>query len=229
MAGFRHFDVTYNKILQKSRLFFGNLPFYVVVTVRVLRTATGAHQSNFWNGLRERNRSHVIARRALAGPWPHHRHHRGDDDCACHDVRFHVNAAAGACRRRLPDEFRFLDRGCGQHRKAAGDRRAGLQRRQLLSGRHRLPECALGRLRRIQLLQSRQRHHRSRQAESAAAGIHRPRKPRLPAGSGRRHHRQGRCADRRPQRDRADARRRHQPRRSQDIREAARGRDRQGA
>lgn len=54
MAGFRHFDVTYNKILQKSRLFFGNLPFYVVVTVRVLRTATGAHQSNFWNGLRER-------------------------------------------------------------------------------------------------------------------------------------------------------------------------------
>ena len=52
MAGFRHFDVTYNKILQKSRLFFGNLPFYVVVTVRVLRTATGAHQSNFWNGLR---------------------------------------------------------------------------------------------------------------------------------------------------------------------------------
>lgn len=68
MAGFRHFDVIYNKILQKSRLFFGNLPFYVVVTVRVLRTATGAHQSNFWNGLRERNRSHVIARRALAGP-----------------------------------------------------------------------------------------------------------------------------------------------------------------
>lgn len=54
MAGFRHFDVTYNKILQKSRLFFGNLPFYVMVTVRVLRTATGAHQSNFWNGLRER-------------------------------------------------------------------------------------------------------------------------------------------------------------------------------
>lgn len=50
MAGFRHFDVTYNKILQKSRLFFGNLPFYVVVTVRVLRTATGRINRTFGTG-----------------------------------------------------------------------------------------------------------------------------------------------------------------------------------
>lgn len=113
MAGFAILMSPTTKFL-KSRFFFRNLPFYVVVPVRVLRTATGTHQSNFWNGLK-----------------------RGTGLMSLRDVRSQglgrITAIIAAmmialatmflsrqcrsrrCRRRLPDEFRFLDRGRGQH------------------------------------------------------------------------------------------------------------------